>query len=262
MGYELLFTRCKRESSWLILNWVAINFMATFFLNVVNKKFLKYFLFFSLIIVLPNASFSEINISKIKNKVYVLNIHGKRFFLDEVNNITSGDYLSTREKPATIVFQDNTKLCFSSNSSLVVSKNKNQINFDFKKGSILFSINKKSYKQYNLNFFLYNLENIKDIIILTKKNNLEITNFKNNLSILYKDDINKISLPSFTILKLSNNGKVSKKNLLDTNKFSKDILEDCMIKLPNTKKNKNKNFNLQYGCISQNGKLLCGNKYN
>ena len=48
--------------------------------------------------------------------------------------------------------------------------------------------------------------------------------------------------------------------MLDTYNFSKEILEDCMIKLPNTKKNKNKNFNLQYGCISQNGKLICGKK--
>ncbi len=236
--------------------------MATFFSNSVYKNFVNFLLFFSLTIFLPNVCFSEINISKVKNKVYVLNIHGKRFFLNEDNNITSGDYLSTREQPAYIIFQDNTKLCFSSNSSLKVSKNKNQVNFDFKKGSILFSINKKSYEQYNLNFFLYNLENIEDIIILSKKNNLEITNFKNNLSLSYKDEINKISLPSFTILELSHNGKVSKKKILDINKFPKVILEDCMIKLPKTKKNKNKNFNLKYGCISQNGKLVCGNKYN
>jgi len=226
----------------------------------VNRNFIKYLLFFSFIIFSPTVSFSEINVSKIQNKVYVLNIHGKRFFLNEDTNIRSGDYLSTRKEPATIVFQDNTKLCFSSNSSLKVSKNKNQIYFDFIKGSILFSINKKSYEQYNLNFFLYNLENIKDIIILSKKNNLEITNFKNNLSIIHKDDVNKISLPSFTILELTNNGKVYKKKTLDTYNFSKEILEDCMIKLPNIKKNKNKNFNLQYGCISQNGKLICGNK--
>ena len=237
--------------------------MATFALNSVNKKNFKYLLLFSLIIILPNSSFSEINISKIKNKVYVLNIHGKRFFLNEDTNIRSGDYLSTRKEPATIVFQDNTKLCFSSNSSLKILKNKNKINFEFTKGSILFSTNKKSYEHYNLNFFLYNLENIKDIIILSKKNKLEIINFKNNLSFSYKDDINKISLPSFTILELSNNGKVSKTTkILETNKFSKDFLEDCEIKLPKTTKNKNKNFNLQYGCISQNGKLVCGNKHN
>ena len=235
--------------------------MATFFLNSVNKKILKYLLFFSLIIILPNSSVSEINTSKIKNKVFVLNIHGKRFFLNEDTNIRSGDYLSTREEPAIIVFQDNTKLCFSSNSSLKVIKNKNQIVFNFKKGSILFSINKKSYEHYNLNFFLYNLENIKDNIILTKKNNLKIINFKNNLSIYYKDEINKISLPSFTILELSNNGKVSKTTkILETNKFSKNFLEDCIIKLPKTNKNENKSFKLQYGCISQNGKLVCGNK--
>ncbi len=126
----------------------------------------------------------------------------------------------------------------------------------------MFSINKKSYEHYNLNFFSYNLEDIKDIIILTKKNNLEIINFKNNLSFFYKNDINKISLPSFTILELSNNGKVSKTTkILETNKFSKDFLEDCVIKLPKTNKIESKNFKLQYGCITQNGKLVCGNKY-
>ena len=236
--------------------------MATFSSISVNKNFVKYLLFFSLIILLPNHSFSEINISKVKNKVYVLNIHGKRFFLSEDNKIRSGDYLSTREQPATIVFQDNTKLCFSSNSSLKVSKNKNQINFDFKKGSILFSINKKSYEQYNLNFFLYNIENIQDIIILSKKNNLEITNFENNLSIVYEDNINKINLPSFTILEFSNNGKVARETkMLETIKFTKKFLGDCVIKLPKTNKNEFKNFNFQYGCISQNRKLVCGNKY-
>ena len=237
--------------------------MATFFLNTVNKSFVKYLLIlFSVIIIFPKSCFSEINISKINNKIYVLNLHGKRFFLNEETSIKSGDYLSTREKPATIIFQDNTKLCFSSNSSLKILKNKNKINFKFTKGSILFSINKKSYEHYNLNFFSYNLEDIKDIIILTKKNNLEIINFKNNLSFFYKDDINKISLPSFTILELSNNGKVSKiTKILKTNKFSKDFLEDCVIKLPKTNKIESKNFKLQYGCISQNGKLVCGNKY-
>ena len=91
--------------------------MATFSLNSVNRNFAKYFLFFSLINIYPTVSFSEINTSKIYNKIHVLNLHGNRFFLNEEINIKSGDYLSTREKPATIIFQDNTKLCFSSNSS-------------------------------------------------------------------------------------------------------------------------------------------------
>ena len=228
-----------------------------------NKSFVKYLLiFFSVIIIFPKSCFSEINISKISNNIYVLNLHGKRFFLNEETSIKSGDYLSTREKPATIIFQDNTKLCFSSNSSLKILKNKNIINFEFTKGSILFSINKKSKDNYNLNFFYYNLDDIEDVIILSKKDILEIINFKNNLNIFYKDNINRINLPSFTILELSNNGKVFKTTkILETNKFSKNFLEDCVIKLPNTNKIENKNFKLQYGCISQNGKLVCGNKY-
>ena len=235
--------------------------MTTISFTFVDRIFVKYLLFFS-IIILPNSSFSEIYISKVYNKINVLNLHGNRFFLNEEAKIKSGDYLSTREKPATIIFQDNTKLCFSSNSSLKILKNKNKINFKFTKGSILFSINKKSYEHYNLNFFSYNLEDIKDTIILTKKNNLEIINFKNSLSFFYKDDINKISLPSFTILELSNNGKVSKiTKILKTSKFSKDFLENCVIKLPKTNKIESKNFKLQYGCITQNGKLVCSNKY-
>ena len=237
--------------------------MATFFLYPLNKNFVKYLFFFSIIIIFPKYCYSEINISKVKNKIYVLNIHGKRFFLNEETNIKSGDYLSTRERTAIIFFKDNTKICFSSNSALKILKIKDKINFEFQKGLILFSMNKKSQGNYNLNFFSYNLDNMKDIIILSKKNNIEIINFKKNLNIFYKDDINKINLPSFTILELSNNGKVTRKTrLLETNKFSKKILEDCMIKLPKTNKNENKNFNLQYGCTSQNGKLVCGNKYN
>ena len=228
-----------------------------------NKNFVKYLLiFFSVIIIFPKSCFSEINISKINNIINVLNVHGKRFFLNEETSIKSGDYLSTREKPATIIFQDNTKLCFSSNSSLKILKNKNIINFEFTKGSILFSINKKSEDNYKLNFFYYNLDDIEDVIILSKKDILEIINFKNNLNIFYKDNINRINLPSFTILELSNYGKVFKTTkILETNKFSKNFLEDCVIKLPKTNNIENKNFKLQYGCISQNGKLVCGNKY-
>ena len=228
-----------------------------------KKSFIKYLLIlFSVIIIFPKSCFSGINISKINNNIYVLNLHGKRFVLNEETSIKSGDYLSTREKPATIIFQDNTKLCFSSNSSLKILKNKNIINFEFTKGSILFSINKKSKDNYNLNFFYYNLDDIEDVIILSKKDILEIINFKNNLNIFYKDNINRINLPSFTILELSNNGKVFKTTkILETNKFSKSFLEECVIKLPKTNNIENKNFKLQYGCISQNGKLVCGKKY-
>ena len=66
--------------------------MTTFSLNSVNKNFVKYLLFFSFIIILPTVSFSEIYISKIYNKVNVLNLHGNRFFLNEETEIKSGDF--------------------------------------------------------------------------------------------------------------------------------------------------------------------------
>ena len=50
--------------------------------------------------------------------------------------------------------------------------------------------------------------------------------------------------------------------ILETNKLTKEFLQNCEIKLPKTNKNENKNYNLQYECVSQNGKLVCGNKYN
>ena len=137
--------------------------MTTFFLYPLIKNFVKYLFFFSILIIFPKYCYSEISVSKIKNKIHVLNIHGKRSFLNEETNIKSGDYLSTRRKPAIIVFQDDTKLCFSSNSSLKIQKNKDKVNFEFKKGSILFSINKKSENNYKLNFFSYTLENIQII---------------------------------------------------------------------------------------------------
>ena len=98
--------------------------MTTISFTFVDRIFVKYLLFFS-IIILPNSSFSEIYISKVYNKINVLNLHGNRFFLNEEAKIKSGDYLSTREKPAIIIFQDNTKLCFSS-----ISLTKSKILFD------------------------------------------------------------------------------------------------------------------------------------
>ena len=237
--------------------------MTTFSLNYVKKKFVKHLLFFfQLSIIFPSSCFSEINISKINNKIYILNLYGKRFFLNEETKIRSGDYLSTREKPATIILKDNTKICFSSNSSLKALKNKDHIILEFKKGLILFSINENTNYSYNLTFFSYSLNNIKDMIILSKKNNLEIINFKKNLNVYYKNSIGKINLPSFTISELSDNGKVSKTTkILETNKFSKNFLEYCGIKLLKINKSENKNFKLQYGCVSQNGKLICSKNY-
>ena len=237
--------------------------MATFSLNSVTVNFVKYLLFFfSIIILSPYTCIAEINIFKIKNKIHVLDLHGKRFFLNKETKIKSGDYLTTREKPASIIFEDNTQICFHSNSSLKILKIKDKINIEFIKGKILFSVSKKSQKYYNLYFLSYNVDNVKDNIILTKKNNIEVINFKKDLTIFNKNNIKKINLPPFSVVELSNSGKVFNKNkLFEIKKFSKKLLEHCTIKLPKINKSEDKRFKLQYGCISQNGNLICGNKY-
>ncbi len=237
--------------------------MATFSLNSVTVNFVKYLLFFfSIIIFSAYTCIAEINIFKIKNKIHVLDLHGKRFFLNKETKIKSGDYLTTREKPASIIFEDNTQICFHSNSSLKILKIKDKINIEFIKGKILFSVSKKSQKYYNLYFLSYNVDNVKDNIILTKKNNIEVINFKKDLTIFNKNNTKKINLPSFSVVELSNSGKVFNKNkLFEIKKFSKKLLEHCTIKLPKINKSEDKRFKLQYGCISQNGNLICGNKY-
>ena len=57
--------------------------MTTYSLYSVKKFLQNTYCFFLITIILPSSSFSEINIYKIKNKIHVLNIHGKRFFLSE-----------------------------------------------------------------------------------------------------------------------------------------------------------------------------------
>ena len=130
--------------------------MATFSLTSVNRNFVKYFLFLSLTIIYPTLSFSEIKTTKIHNKIHVLNLHGNRFFLNEKINIKSGDYLSTREKPATIIFKDNTKLCFSSNSSLKIFKNKNKIKSKISKDANIIALELSISNKIGLNVDIQN----------------------------------------------------------------------------------------------------------
>ena len=224
--------------------------------------FINLFFFSLLIIIVSKFSFAEIRINEVQNKIYLLDIHGNRSQLSKNYQIKTGDYLSTRKNPATLIFSENTKICFHSNSSLKILKIKDKINIEFKKGKILFSVSKKSQKYYNLYFLSYNVDNVKDNIILTKKNNIEVINFKKDLTIFNKNNIKKINLPPFSVVELSNSGKVFNKNkLFEIKKFSKKLLEHCTIKLPKINKSEDKRFKLQYGCISQNGNLICGNKY-
>ena len=167
-----------------------------------------------------------------------------------------------------IIFSDNTKICFSSKSSVKISKieilknNAQNIELEFNKGSIIFFGNEKVRNRYNLSFFFYKLKNLKHSIFLSKTNNLKIINYENNLSLAYKDEKNRINLPSYSISELSNNGKVLKTSKLSKEfKFSKNFLYNCKFLMPEINKTQNQNQNLQYGCVARNGKLQCGNRY-
>ena len=226
-------------------------------------------LFFSLLIIpISSLCFAEIRINEVQNKIYLLDIHGNRSQLSKKYQIKTGDYLSTRKNPATLIFSDNTKICFSSKSSVKISKieilknNAKKTELEFNKGSIIFFANENKKNRYNLSFFFYKLRNLKHSIFLSKANNLKIINYKNNLSLIYKDGKTGINLPSYSISELSNNGKISKTSkLLKDFKFSEKFLDNCNFLMPKINKTQNQNPNLQYGCVARNGKLECGNIY-
>ena len=226
------------------------------------------FFCYLLIITVSKFSFAEIRINEVQNNIYLLDIHGNRSQLSKNYQIKTGDYLSTRKNPATLIFSDNTKICFSSKSSVKISKieilknNSQKTQLEFNKGSIIFLANENVKNKYSLSFLFYKLKNLKHSIILTKKNNLKIINYKNNLSLAYKDEKNRINLPSYSISELSNNGKILKTSKLSKDfKFSKNFLHNCKFLIPKINKTQNQNLNLQYGCVARNGKLQCGNRY-
>ena len=233
-----------------------------------NKFYLmKLFIPFLLFITISKFSFAEIRINEVQNDIYLLDIYGNRSKLSKDYQIKTGDYLSTRKKPAIIVLNDNTKICFSTESSVKISKinflnNNNKIHLEFKKGSVIFYVNENIKNNYNLSFFFYKLKNFKDRILLSKIKNLKIINNKNNLTLIYKNKKNRMNLPSYSISELSNNGKISKTTkLLKDFKFSEKFLDNCKFLMPTINKTQNQNLNLQYGCVARNGKLQCGNNF-
>ena len=113
-----------------------------------NKYYLiNVFFCYLIIITVSKISFAEIRINEVQNNIYLLDIHGNRSQLSKNYQIKTGDYLSTRKNPATLIFSDNTKICFSSKSSVKISKieilknNAQKIKLEFNKGSIIFFFN-------------------------------------------------------------------------------------------------------------------------
>ncbi len=219
-------------------------------------------IFFSLY---SSLSYSDIKVIFIKNTVHVLDIYGKRYTLNKSSKIKSGDYLRTRKNPAILFLTDKTKVCLSNNSSLKIENiqlaaNQYEINLSFKKGNILLSVPNNSQNKYNVIFSDYKINNFKDEIIISKQNKLEILNFNNKLKLMFKDKKN-LKIPPYSYAKIS-----KKENLLeiddatDASQYTNKFLQGCVNKIQNLKAKK-RDWDLQYSCVTQNGRLVCGNRY-
>ena len=49
--------------------------------------------------------------------------------------------------------------------------------------------------------------------------------------------------------------------LLNLDQFNQKFLSNCEKNLPKFSTKKKKKLEMQYGCITQNGRLVCGNRY-
>ena len=228
------------------------------FLNIIGFSFIFFLLSTSL-------SYSDIKIIEIKNTVHVLDIYGKRYTLNKSSEIKSGDYLRTRKNPANLVLTNKTKVCLSKNTSLKIENvqlvaDQYEINLSLKKGNILLSVPNNSKNKYNFIFSDYKINNFKDEIIISKQNKLEILNFNNKLKLMFKDKKN-LNIPPYSYAKIS-----KKENLLeiddatDTSQYTNKFLQGCVNKIQNLKVKK-EDWDLQYGCVTQSGRLVCGNRY-
>ena len=82
--------------------------MATFPITMFSKPQKNCFLIFYFLTlnILNTSSFAKVNISEVTNEIFILDIYGKRYVLDNTKQIKKGDYLKTRKKPAYIILND------------------------------------------------------------------------------------------------------------------------------------------------------------
>ena len=104
------------------------------------------------------------------------------------------------------------------------------------------------------------INNFKDEIIISKQNKLEILNFNNKLKLMFKDKKN-LNIPPYSYAKIS-----KRENLLEiddatnASQYTNKFLQGCVNKIQNLKAKK-RDWDLQYSCVTQNGRLVCGNRY-
>ena len=69
------------------------------------------------------------------------------------------------------------------------------------------------------------------------------------------------NIPPYSYSKLSEKENIVEiNNATDVSQYTNKFLEGCVNQIQNLKE-KRKDWKLQYGCITQNGRLVCGNRY-
>ena len=232
-----------------------------------EKKFNSFFLFIFIFIFFNNPALSALKttVTEVNNDVFVLDVYGKRFNLKKYDEIKTGDFLKTNNLPASFILNNKTKLCLSANSSLKITtldliKENYEITFQFRSGDLYLSIPNNSVDTHNIKFFNYSIKNSKNDLVLSKSSELELINYRNSFNLFFKDKKNKKILP-LTYLKLSKGGKIiNSSKIMNSDDIKKKFLVGCINKISKDKI-KNNSRELQYGCITQSGKLVCGNRY-
>ena len=232
-----------------------------------EKQFISFFLFIFIFIFFNNPAFSALKttVTEVNNDVFVLDVYGKRFNLKNSDEIKTGDFLKTNNLPASFILNNKTKVCLSANSSLKIInldliKERYDITFQFRSGDLYLSIPNNSIDTHNIKFFNYIIKNSRNDLVLSKSSELELINYRNSFNLFFKDKKNK-RVPPFSYLKLSKNGNVvNSSKIINSDDIQKKFLVGC-INTMSKDKHKNNSRALQYGCITQSGKLVCGNRY-
>ena len=237
--------------------------MSSFF----QKQLISFFLFNFIFIFINNPTLSALKttVTEVNNDVFVLDVYGKRFNLKNYDEIKSGDFLKTNNLPASFILKNKTKICLSANSSLKITtldliKENYEITFQFRSGDLYLSIPINSIDRHNIKFFNYSIKNSKNDLVLSKSSELELINYRNSFNLFFKDKKNK-KIPPLTYLKLSKGGKIiNSSKIMNSDDIKQKFLVGCINKISKDKL-KNNSRELQYGCITQSGKLVCGNRY-
>ena len=221
-------------------------------------KFLFIIIFSSLNNTLAFGSIKT-NVLKVINQISILDIYGKRYTLTKYQKLKNGDYLKSENLPALLILNNKTKICLSSHSSLKIKNiKKNELNFELMKGIFYFSIPKTTIDVHNIYYLSYNIKNVNSDFIIKNKLNLNIINYNQTLNLKFKNN------PLINLLPFSYNTLYEKGDLIVSSKlenikiFEKYFLDGCVSKKENYKSINNFK-DLQYRCVTQNGKLVCGN---